>query len=148
MRRRACCSIPANHWNLSWGIFNSGTLYATVEALQIHFQYNATVRPAGLPRAANLPGGSLCAENTNTSGKRFASAVCIGAGLLAVSAALPGDRWPRRMWRRRPRSRRKARRVAAPIHRTHLLESGFKHLYELNFTAARTDFMDYQQRES
>lgn len=88
--------------------------------------------------------------------KRFASAVCVGAGLLAVSAIYPLMVAAQNAAEEPPKpAQGSVMETAKPTQgavieanpSANLLESGYKHLYELNFTAARTDFVDYQKAQ-
>jgi hypothetical protein len=77
--------------------------------------------------------------------KRFVSAVCVGAGLLAVSALYPLMVAAQNAVEEPVKTAQGEVLESNPS--ANLLESGYKHLYELNFTAARTDFVDYQKAE-
>jgi hypothetical protein len=76
----------------------------------------------------------------------FSKPLPIAAGLLAVSAFLPiagGAAAGAQITVEAPKPEQ------APVMEadtsSKLLESGYRHLYELNFTAARVDFMSYQK---
>lgn len=75
--------------------------------------------------------------------KRFANALCIGAGLLAAAALSPVMLAAQNAVEETPKAAQGA--VMEPDPSANLLEGGYKHLYELNFTAARTDFQAYQK---
>ena len=86
--------------------------------------------------------------------KRFASALCIGAGLLAGSALAPAIVVAQNAAEEPAKPEQgSVMEAAKPAPgataesdpSANLLESGYQHLYELNFTAARTDFVDYQK---
>jgi hypothetical protein len=74
----------------------------------------------------------------------FSNPLCIAVGFLAVSAFLPitAAATPQNAVEA-PKSEQ------APVMEadtsSKLLESGYRHLYELNFTAARLDFVSYQK---
>ncbi|MFY9803877.1 MAG: hypothetical protein WA211_10140 [Candidatus Acidiferrales bacterium] len=75
--------------------------------------------------------------------KRFCSRLCLAAGFLAVAAFSPAIA-----------SAQNAVEQPAPAQvpvmeadpSAKLLESGYRHLYELNFAAARADFAEYQKQ--
>jgi hypothetical protein len=86
--------------------------------------------------------------------KRVAAALCIAAGLLAIAALYPV------MVAAQSAAEEPAKPAQGSVMEpekppqgavmkgdptTSLLESGYTHLYELNFAAARTDFVDYQK---
>lgn len=86
--------------------------------------------------------------------KRFASVLCIGAGLLAVSALAPAIVAAQNAAEEPAKPEQgSAIESAKPAPgataesdpSANLLENGYKHLYELNFTAARSDFQEYQK---
>ena len=68
--------------------------------------------------------------------------LCIAAGILAVSAFSPGAAAAQD-------AVEAPKPEQAPVMEadtsSKLLESGYRHLYELNFTAARVDFLSYQK---
>ncbi len=107
-----------------------------------------------LPRAVNLPGDIQMRGKYEHECKRLASVLYIGAGLLAVSALAPAIVVAQSAAEEPAKAEQGS--VAEAAKRTpgataeadpsaNLLESGYQHLYELNFTAARTDFVDYQK---
>lgn len=86
--------------------------------------------------------------------KRFATVLCIGTGLLAVSALAPAMVVAQNAPDEPPKPAQgeviePAKATSGAVLKADpsasLLESGYQHLYELNFTAARTDFVDYQK---
>jgi hypothetical protein len=74
----------------------------------------------------------------------FSNPLCIAVGFLAVSAFLPitAAATPQNAVEA-PKSEQAPVMEADPSSK--LLESGYRHLYELNFTAARVDFVSYQK---
>lgn len=74
----------------------------------------------------------------------FSNPLCIAVGFLAVSAFLPitAAATPQNAVEA-PTSEQAPVMEADPSSK--LLESGYRHLYELNFTAARLDFVSYQK---
>jgi hypothetical protein len=74
----------------------------------------------------------------------FSNPLCIAVGFLAVSAFLPitAAATPQNAVEA-PKSEQAPVMEADPSSK--LLESGYRHLYELNFTAARLDFVSYQK---
>jgi hypothetical protein len=76
----------------------------------------------------------------------LSKSLCIAAGLLAVSAFLPGAGAAAAATQNTvepPKPEQAPVMEADPSLK--LLESGYRHLYELNFTAARVDFVSYQK---
>ncbi len=103
----------------------------------------------GLPRAANLPGENPMRGKYGQQRKRLANALCIGAGLFAIAAFSPAFAAPQNTSEQNvvaepPKPAQGATIEADPS--ANLLESGYRHLYELNFDAARVDFFDYQKQ--
>jgi hypothetical protein len=74
----------------------------------------------------------------------LSKSLCITAGLLAVSAFLPGAAAAATQNTVEPPKPEQAPVMEADPS-LKLLESGYRHLYELNFTAARVDFVSYQK---
>lgn len=76
--------------------------------------------------------------------KFFSNPLCIAAGFLAVSAFLPitAAGTPQDAVEA-PKPEQAPVMEADPSSK--LLESGYRHLYELNFTDARVDFVSYQK---
>jgi hypothetical protein len=76
----------------------------------------------------------------------LSKSLCIAAGLLSVSAFLPGAAAAAAAAQNTvepPKLEQAPVMEADPS--LNLLESGYRHLYELNFTAARVDFVTYQK---
>jgi tetratricopeptide (TPR) repeat protein len=75
--------------------------------------------------------------------KRFCSRLCLAAGFLAVAAFSPAIASAQNAVEQ-PTPAQVPVMEADPSAK--LLESGYRHLYELNFAAARADFAEYQKQ--